>query len=338
MGALGLWAIPLGLGACALAATVLTLAGWGPSPLILGVQDVRGVAVAEAVTAVALLVVLGVMCGRAARWQLDPTLEAPFRQPSPWWLRYTTIAALVLAGLPALFLPHLVGPAALQAITPDGAALIPLVSAIGAGLLAGACIRLRALFTRPPRPRVGVARSLAGWQLHRAPDQHAWPAYALALAAAGAAFAAVSLAGVLSGSLPATQPSLVHGMEGTLLTGTLVGFALALIGYGLHFRATNRWRLREYAGLLAQGLDTDVLTRSLAAEQMTTAAAGLPIGAIMGLVLAATVLPLPAPTRVMTQMAVLSMAAAAACLVAGVFIVGALARRLRAQTGAQGRS
>jgi len=58
----------------------------------------------------------------------------------------------------------------------------------------------------------------------------------------------------------------------------------------------------------------------------------------MGLVLAAIVLPLPSPTLVVTQLAVLLMAGSAGCLLAGVYIVGSLARRLRAETDAQRRS
>jgi len=330
LGAIGLWAVPLGLGTCALTAAVLALTGWGPSPLILGVQDLRGVVIAEAVAGAILLGVLVAMSGWAARWDVDPTLEAPFRRPSAWWLRGTTVVVLGLLGLLALLLPRLIGPGLRAALTPDGAALVPLAPALGTGLLAAAGVRLRSLLVLPPRSSADVPHALAGWQLYRAPEQHIWPAFTLTLAAATATFASVSLAGAGSGSLPTTQPSLVHGLEGALVAGTVAGFALAVAGFGLHFRGVVRRRAQEYGGLLAHGLDSAALVRSVASEQVMTATSSLLIGGALGLVVAVAVLPLPAPTTLMTQLAVLGLATSAASLVAGLAIVSAAARRLHA--------
>jgi hypothetical protein len=332
MGAIGLWAVPLGLGLCALTAAVLALAGWGPSPLILGVQDVRGVAIAEAVTAALLLGVLLAMSGWAAWWEVDPTLESPFRRPAARWWRGTTVAALGLLGLLALFLPRLIGPDVRTALTPDGAALVPLAPALGTALLAAAAVRLRSLLVLPPPSRADVPRALAGWQRYRAPEQHIWPAFTLTLAAAAAGFASVSLAGAGSGSLPTSQPSLIHGLEGALVAGTGAGFALAAAGFGLHFRGIVSRRVREYGGLVAHGLNTAGLVRSVAAEQAMTAISSLALGGVLGVVVAVTVLPLPTPNTLTIQLTILGLAASATALAIALALVSAAARRLSAET------
>jgi hypothetical protein len=133
--------------------------------------------------------------------------------------------------------------------------------------------------------RAGVPGALAHLQLARRPFQHAGAAFVVTLATAGALFAALALAAGL-----ATEVALWLGLDVCLAAAAAGGLLLALTVYRLHFRATTRLRLREYAGLFAHGLPPEVVGRSLAFEQAVVAGTSVLAGFVLGAALALAVL------------------------------------------------
>jgi hypothetical protein len=124
-------------------------------------------------------------------------------------------------------------------------------------------------------------------------------------------------------------------LDGTLALGFLATLAVAVLGFGIHFLAAARARLREYAILRANGLGPGDVRRSLLLEQAVLLTHGLLVGGALGVAVSYAVLPAlqigdtPAdvvpPTVVTPDPAIV--AAAGLVLVAGGLVGGWLARR-----------
>jgi hypothetical protein len=326
LAALSLCALPVGVAGSLAFVAVLTLTGSGISPAWLHREDVAGVAAAMVANAIGLIAVLGILAAGAARRELDPSMEGPFRKGRAWWQRAGTALVFGCVGLIGLALPKLPGVSALTSQTPGPAAtLIGLAPAVGLILLTAAAIYVWPLGW--VARRVSVPGALAGWQLERAPEQHAAASFILILAVAIGVFAAV---GVATGAGPASQPSLGAGLEAGLLVGAVVALALALAAFGLHFRSTARRRLHEYGGLLAHGLPVAQVTKSVSIEQAAATISAVFLGSLLGLALAVAGLPVGELTRGTLQLAGISLFCALACLLLCLLVVASAARRVPA--------
>jgi hypothetical protein len=124
-------------------------------------------------------------------------------------------------------------------------------------------------------------------------------------------------------------------LDAALVMGFLAAFAMVVIGFGLHFLAIARGRVSESAIMQANGLPWRVVDQGLLAEQVVVLCHGVVVGAALGGLLAAAILPviqtsvLPAdtipPTIVTVDPRILIVAAVA--LLAGAALVGQLAMR-----------
>jgi hypothetical protein len=311
MGAVGLVAAAAALGACIVAAATLSVATPTLSALSLRPADLSGMLLPVAVIAIALVVLLAVLAARAVWRDPDPSLRPPAEGHRTG--RRTPSAVAAAAGVVAMLLPHLPGVS-----TPSAPArgLLLVLPAVGVVLLAAAAVALPPPAALVPG-RDTVPGTLAGLQLRRRVGQHADAALVLALAAAGAMFAALA---ATVDQHPAGS-ALRTGLYLALAAGAAGGLLLALAGLWLHFRWAARRRLGEYGGLFAHGLDPGLVGRSLAAEQVATAGAGLLAGCVLGAGLALTVLPLPPAPGILAGLA----AAAVLALVA--LPVASLSRR-----------
>src|SRR5262249_60861080 len=98
---------------------VLRLIGSGTSPGGLHQEAVSGVAAAMMAHLVGLVALLGLLAAGAARRELDPSLETPFRSASAWWQRAGTALILGFAGVIELALPRLPWTSGLTRQAPD---------------------------------------------------------------------------------------------------------------------------------------------------------------------------------------------------------------------------
>jgi hypothetical protein len=326
---LTLCALPVGVAAGLLFVAVLSLIGSGISPGWLHQEDVTGVAAAMIANLIGLLALLGLLAAGAARRELDPSLEAPFRNASAWWQRAGTALILGFAGLIELALPRLPWTSGLTRHAPDPLpTLLGLAPAVGLILLTAAVIHLWPLgwAVRPS----SVAGALAGWQLKRSPEQHSAASFVMILAVAIGVFAAIGLGIGPEPQVTSTQPALGAGLGAGLLVGALIALALALAAFGLHFRSTAWRRFQEYSGMLAHGLATADVTRSVATEQASVTMSALVVGSLLGLALALAGLPLARPTWLTLQVAAASLGSALVCLFVAMLVAGSAARRLPA--------
>src|SRR5262249_431734 len=115
---------------------------------------------------------------------------------------------------------------------------------------------------------------------------------------------------------------------GGLLVGGVTAPPLARAPVGLPSRPPPRRRFQEYSGMLAQGLATADLTRSVAREQGSVTIAAMVLGSLLGLALALAGLPLATPTVLTLQLAAASLVSVLVCLLLAMLITGWLARRL----------
>lgn len=330
LGALVLCALPIGLGAGLLFLAVLSSGGSGLSAGWLHREDVLGVAVAMAGNAVGLIAVLALLALGAARRELDPALEGPFRRTRPWWRRAGTALLLGCAGTIELALPKAPVTANLISGTPGPLpTLLGLAPVLGLILLTAAVVHLLPLGWAVRRNN--VARALARWQLRRSPEQHTGAGFVLILAVAISVFAALGLA-----EGPRPQPELGAGLQAGLLVGAVVASALALAAFGLHYRSVARRRRQEYGGLFAHGLAPPEVGRSVATEQASATTSALVVGTILGIALAVSGLPLATPAAGSLEVGAAGVAGALACLFLCMRVVGAIARRLPAHGSALG--
>ena len=156
-----------------------------------------------------------------------------------------------------------------------------------------------------PGASADVPGRLAAWQLGRRPQQHAAVAFLVAFAASAATFGGVA-AGL--GFEQGREPLVLA----VVAAGTLAVLVITLLGFGVHFRATAGERAEEYAALVLSGLPARDLRRSLALEQRAVIWQSLASGALLGVVLAAALLPLD---QLRTHAAI--EAAAAGCVLLG---------------------
>jgi hypothetical protein len=156
-----------------------------------------------------------------------------------------------------------------------------------------------------PGASADVPRRLAAWQLGRRPQQHAAVAFLVAFAASAATF------GGTTAGLGFAQGREPLGLV-VIAAGTLAVLVITLLGFGVHFRATAGERAEEYAALVLSGLPAGDLRRSLALEQRAVIWQSLASGALLGVVLAAALLPLD---QLRTHAAI--EAAAAGCVLLG---------------------
>jgi len=320
-------ALPVGVAGGLVFVAVLSLIGSGISPGWLHQNDVTGVAAAMVANLVGLLALLGLLAAGAARRELDPSLEAPFRSARAWWRRAGTAVILGFAGVVELALPRLPWTSGLIQHAPDPLpVLLGLAPAVGLILLTAAVVHLWPLgwAVRPS----SVAGALAGWQLKRSPEQHAAASFVMILAVAIGVFAAIGLGLGPEPQVTSTQPALGAGLAAGLLVGAVIALALALAAFGLHFRSTTRRRFQEYSGMLAHGLATADLTRSVAMEQGSVTTAALLLGSLLGLALALAGLPLATPTVLTLRLAAASLVSVLVCLLLAMLITGWVARRL----------
>jgi hypothetical protein len=302
--------------AAGLALTLVLTAGpgealVGASPPWPDPSDRAGLVLAGAVAGglAAVWMLLSRLAARAAR------VEGPPLQPSPqgagravgWLLIPAGLALLggarVLQGLPA----SLPGPRPASSPTVDW--LTVLLALLGTLLLAMAGERMLPRAGRlAERLSRGVPGSLAAWQLERRPQQHRSVAVLMSVAVAAATFGGLSAVVALrqGRELP---PAVV------LVAGAAGALAIALVCFGLHFRAAAARRAEEYATLLLSGLPGRGLRRSVAVEQRAVTWQGLASGTLFGVGLALAVLPLPSLTADL----------AAASMVVGVVLLGFLA-------------
>lgn len=329
LGVLLLTGVPAALGACLLALAGMRLEGMPaldlrPSRLVLPL----------AVAMATLVVLVGALAAVAARavWPDGESSQTGLRRrPRTWWARLrpwrrTAVAlGLALLGLSALVAPRL---AAAGQLTPVDALRWGLLLAPVAGLFlfTAAAVRLRELVARVPRPR-DVSGALAGWQLERRPGQHAGAAFVLMLATATTTFAAFALTAELAEPAPA-EPVLRQGLVVALVLGGLAAPALAVIGFGLHFRWAAVRRRREYGGLFAHGLAPAQVARSLAVEQAVTVVSSLVAGVVLGVAFALASRPGAQPAPAIAGLSVLAAAVPAACLLGGALAAGWLVRRM----------
>ena len=327
LAALTLCALPVGVAGGLLFVAVLSLIGSGISPGWLHQEDVTGVAAAMVANLVGLLALLGLLAAGAARRELDPSLEAPFRSARAWWRRAGTALILGLAGATELALPRLPWTSGLVQHAPDPLpALLGLAPTVGLILLTAAIVHLWPLgWAVQPS---SVAGALAGWQLKRSPEQHAAATFVMILAVAIGVFAAIGLGLGPEPQVTSHQPALGAGLGAGLLVGTVIALALAVAAFGLHFRSAARRRFQEYSGMLAHGLAIADLTRSVAKEQASVTMSALVVGSLLGLALAVAGLPLARPTGLALQLAAASLASALVCLLLAMLIAGSVARRL----------
>src|SRR5262249_57309462 len=116
--------------------------------------------------------VLGFLAAGAARRELDPSMEGPFRKGRAWWQRAGTALAFGCVGLIGLALPRLPGVSTMTSHTPGPAAtLIGLAPAVGLILLTAAAIYVWPL--RWAARRVSVAGAPAAWARERRAGHHA---------------------------------------------------------------------------------------------------------------------------------------------------------------------
>ena len=80
--------------------------------------------------------------------------------------------------------------------------------------------------------------------------------------------------------------------------------------------------------MLAHGLATADLTRSVAREQGSVTTAALLLGSLLGLALALAGLPLATPTVLTLRLAAASLVSVLVCLLLAMLITGWVARRL----------
>lgn len=80
--------------------------------------------------------------------------------------------------------------------------------------------------------------------------------------------------------------------------------------------------------MLAHGLATADVTRSVATEQASVTVSALVVGSLLGLALALAGLPLGRPTWLTLQVAAASLGAALVCLFLAMLVAGSAARRL----------
>jgi hypothetical protein len=318
------YGIPIALAACVLVLALVGPAGSPAGAAALRSAQGRTALYVAGVLAGSLVMLLAVIAASAVWRDLRPSLEGPYR-PGRIERSRPVVAALLavlgLGGILSVRLPSLASAAASDAL---GLALGVLAMA---GVL---CLALAAALL-PLGAGVGSGGSvpalLAGWQLKRAPAQHAALAVALALAAVASALAVLTVVWArLEGQT--LHPALRAGLEATLALGSLAVLALLLIGTALHDTSVRRRRLDEYSGLVGHGLSGAQIRRSLGREQVVIAGRGLLVGILLGLLLAALLLADSPPTPGTITAALAGLAAVTVALVAGTLAVGALARRL----------
>jgi hypothetical protein len=310
LGLLGLAvsAVPAGLALCALGDAALGAANLGLTARVVHAGDLPGIAAFVAADAAVGALLLAVLAARAV-WAAPAPRAGP--GAAAGWLAAGGVAASLAAG-----------GAGAVALAVSLVAGVPAAAGGGAALLAAAAVGLWPQATWVPW-RGSVHGDLAGLQLERRRGQHAWAAFVLTLATAGAVLAALALSSDAGG-----PPALHLGVAAGLGAGAVGGMLLALTAAGLHFRSMARRRLVEYAGLIAHGLPPAHVARSVAAEQAAMGGLSLLTGTVLGAVMALAVLPVPPPAGILTSLAAL------ACLVVAGLIVGWLSRRLPAQAGA----
>jgi len=235
-----------------------------------------------------------------ARWSTrQSALHAarPEAEPSPgpsWWLadRGTRIA------LPAallLLLPRAIGTERWLApgTVGDLSRLVAAVAAIAALVVAALPAMSRVVEVTRHRQLEDVDRMLAQWQLRRWWQRHAPGGFVIVFAFAMASFAAIALA---YRELDRAGAGSLSGQASTI--GVAVGLAslvaVALLAYGLVFLFACRSRLHDYTALIADGLPTAELGRSLGIEQHTVLMEGLLVGLGLGLLLSWTTWPMMA--------------------------------------------
>jgi hypothetical protein len=312
LAALAAVALAVGLGLTLVLAAGPGGALVGASPPWPDPSDRAGLVLAAGAVAgglAAVWMLLSRLAARAAR------VEGPPPQPSRQgggrvvgWLLFPAGLALlggarVLQGLPA-FLP---GARPASSSTVDW--LTVLLALLGALLLALAGERMLPRAGRlAERLSHGVPGSLAAWQLERRPQQHRSVAVLMSVAVAAATFGGLS-------AVVALRPGRELPPAVVLVAGAAGALAIALVCFGLHFRAAAARRAEEYATLLLSGLPGRALRRSLAVEQRAVTWQGLASGTLLGVGLALAVLPLPSLTADL----------AAASLVVSVVLLGFLA-------------
>jgi hypothetical protein len=81
------------------------------------------------------------------------------------------------------------------------------------------------------------------------------------------------------------------GLASNLILGFTAAMVLALIGFAVHFILAARARITDYSILLANGMSTAQVRRSLGMEQLVLTAFGVVTGAALGALLAYSLLP-----------------------------------------------
>jgi hypothetical protein len=260
--------------------------------------------------------------------ELDPSLQSPIGRSRAWPHRRLVAALLAIVGLGGLALNRLLpaNPAAGTALEPARAA----IPALAVLCLCWAAAWLPLPLGRLPRRR-RVPGMLAGWQLKRAPLQHATVSLASTLAAVLAIFVAFTLAWDRSGQSPIRDTALRQGLEIGLLASFAAVFSLVLTGFGLHYASVARRRLEEYGGLFGHGLTVVQMGRSLASEQVSVVGSSLALGVVLGTILTAATLGPGVPSPRTMWLGLQTAAVSVACLLVGALAVGAAVRRRPAQ-------
>lgn len=250
---------------------------------------------------------------------------------------------LALSAASLLFLPRL-------AAAQPPSALGKLVGAFGYLICVGALVMLviaamhlvspaSAMLARGYR---GVEGTVARWQLRAWWRRHSALGFIVVFATATATFAAVNMTHLLFDG--GVSPGLLgpgpfrRGVVAALGAGVVAAVIVGLLGFAAELSFACKARLPDFAALMADGLPARSIRRSLALEHNHVLLLGLPMGAVLGLVMVWSVapvaeldgqLPVPSPALSVVGAALGVLITAAPMLIGGLLAGGLVRSRVR---------
>jgi hypothetical protein len=286
LGTLAALALPAGLVAAAFCIAALVLLVGDLALAWLRPLDLAG---AGAVLAGGLIVLGGllwIVAHRAARGDFNPAMLTAPAESAPRTGR-RVLGAVILGALGAAVLvaAGAMGPQppALRSLPPMMVTLLPVAAT---ALLAAAAMLLLPLTAWiPKRQRGELAGTLAGLQLEKRPDDHAWAAFMVAGGVAAGGLAARAVLPLLL--RPDQVDALLPGWGFIVAVLAALGLVVVIVtaGYGLHFLGMARRRAWEYAALFTHDPPERTVGDSVGAEQLVVLRLSLVAGVLVGLAL-----------------------------------------------------
>lgn len=261
-------------------------------------------------------------------------------EPPP---RSAVTGLLALSASSLLFLPRL-------AAAQPPSALGKLVGAFGYLICVGALAMLviAAMHVVSPASAMlarvyrGVEGTVARWQLRAWWRRHSALGFMVVFATATATFAAVSMTHLLfdGGSVPGLlgPGPFRGGVAAALGAGVAASVVVGLLAFAAELSFACKARLPDYGALMADGLPARSIRRSLALEHNHVLLLGLPMGAVLGLVMFWSVapvaeldgqLPVPSPALSVFGAALGLLITAAPMLIGGLLAGGLVRSRVR---------